>query len=92
MEFEWDDNKEIYNIKKHSISFSMAARVFDDDNRIEFYDYEHSVSEDRYVTIGLVDGVFAVVFVVFTEREKVIRIISARLATRKEKERYFGDY
>ncbi len=92
MQFEWDDKKEIQNIKKHGISFSMAARVFGDDNRLEFFDKKHSEFENRYITIGLVKGILAVVFVSYTERENTIRIISARLATKKEKERYFNDY
>ncbi len=92
MEFEWDDNKEIQNIKKHGISFKLAARVFDDDNRLEFYDDSHSDFEDRYIAIGLINGMYAVVFVAFTERENAIRIISARFATKKEKEWYFNDY
>ncbi len=50
--FEYDENKNRTNIKKHGISFKSAARVFFDYNRIEFYDEENSVCEDRYDTIG----------------------------------------
>ena len=86
MTFEWDDRKEHINISKHGIDFSTAALVFGDDNRIEKYDDLHSISEDRYITIGEINGIAVIVVVVYTEREDSIRIISARLATKIEKE------
>jgi len=52
MAFEYDDNKNQINIKKHGISFKSAARIFFDYDRIEFYDEDHSYDEDRYNTIG----------------------------------------
>ena len=52
MTFEYDDNKNKINIKKHGISFKSAARIFFDYDRIEYYDEEHSYDEDRYNTIG----------------------------------------
>lgn len=52
MAFEYDDNKNQINIKKHGISFKSAARIFFDYDRIEFYDEDHSDDEDRYNTIG----------------------------------------
>lgn len=52
MAFEYDDNKNKTNIKKHGISFKSAARIFFDYDRIEYYDEEHSYNEDRYNTIG----------------------------------------
>lgn len=92
MEFEWDDNKEKLNIKNHGIDFSVAALVFNDDNRIEKYDSIHSDKEDRFITIGEIHGVLIVVMVVYTIREpEIIRIISARLATKKEKEAYYNE-
>ena len=45
--FEWDDNKEQINIAKHGIDFTTAARVFEDENRLELYDEAHSDTEDR---------------------------------------------
>lgn len=88
--FEWDDVKEQINIKKHGLSFSVAARVFEDPDRIEIYDELHSITEDRYNTIGMVNDIL---FVVYTERINCIRIISARIATRQEKEIYnYGKY
>jgi uncharacterized DUF497 family protein len=91
MVFEWDDEKERKNIAKHGIRFTTAARVFSDENRIERFDAGHSEFEDRYMTIGLVGGLLMVLAVVYTERgDDVIRIISARTATKKEKEEYYG--
>lgn len=91
MLFEWDDEKERINVAKHGIDFSTAALVFGDDNRIEKYDELHSINEDRYITIGKINGIAVVVMVVYTERKNSIRIISARLATRLEEEVYYND-
>ena len=84
---EWDVNKEKINIQKHKVSFRTAALVFADVNRIETYDSEHSLYEDRYMTIGMVNSV---VVVIYAERCKGIRIISARKATAEEREIYYG--
>lgn len=91
MRFEWDDKKEEANIRKHGIDFSTAALVFNDENRLDLYDEIHSESEDRYITIGMVGGIAYVVFVVYTERKDVIRLISARKATQLERSLYY-DY
>ncbi len=88
MKIEWDTNKNDVNVKKHHISFETAARVFLDENRLDYYDIVHSMNEDRYITIGLVEEV---IVVVYTLRKTRIRIISARLATRKEKELYYEE-
>lgn len=53
MLFEWDDDKEQTNIRKHKLDFTTAAYVFDDENRLEIFDESHSDYEDRYITIGL---------------------------------------
>lgn len=82
MEFEWDERKEQINIEKHHISFNIAKQVFNDVNRIEIYDMQHSIEEDRCNTIGMVEDIL---FVVYTERKEKIRLISARLATEKER-------
>ena len=89
MQFEWDDNKEQKNIAKHGLDFRTAMLVFGDENRIEMYDEAHSLTEDRFITIGAINGVVTVLYVVYTEREDAIRIISARCATRREKEVYY---
>ena len=86
MVFEWDEEKNILNQRKHGISFETAAYVFADENYIEMYDFEHSISEDRYIAIGRVGDV---IFVVFTERKEKIRLISARLATEAERRLYY---
>ena len=91
MQFEWDDEKEKINIVKHGIDFTTAARVFKDENRLELYDEVHSDTEDRYITIGIIDGVAYLVMVVYTEREESIRLISARKATKQER-RMYDDY
>ena len=80
--FEWDEEKNRINKNKHGIDFETAMLVFNDLERIEIYDLEHSVDEDRYSTIGMVKDVL---FVVYTERKENIRLISARLATNKER-------
>lgn len=104
MVFEYDMDKNISNIKKHGISFEVAARVFLDYDRIEMYDGENSHDEDRYDTIGGISVasrghalVNNILFVVYTERLRkeeltVIRIISARWATSFERGLYYGKY
>ncbi len=90
MTFEWDDNKEQINIKKHGMDFTTASRVFDDEYRLEIYDDLHSDYEDRYITIGMIDEITCIAMVVYTERgTDVIRIISARKATPKERRKYY---
>lgn len=86
LDFEWDEQKNQLNKAKHGVSFETAAYVFFDENHIEMYDFEHSVDEDRYIAIGRVGEVL---FVVFTERKEKIRLISARLATEKERGLYY---
>lgn len=90
MQFEWDDAKDRKNIAKHGIPFRTAILVFADPNRIEKYDDVHSLDEDRYLTIGEINGTFMVLTIVYTERSETIRIISARRATKREREEYYG--
>ena len=86
MLFEWDEAKAAANLKKHGVDFRDAVRVFNDLDRIEYYDAAHSYEEDRYNTIGMVDDVL---YVVYTERKDRTRIISARLATKPERRLYY---
>ena len=86
---EWDDNKNAINRRKHGISFEKAAEIFLDDYRIEDFDLEHSDGEERIRVIGMVDKVL---FVVYTERGEKYRLISARNATKYEKEDYYGQF
>ena len=88
LKFEWDKEKAKLNLQKHGIQFETAAKVFLDKNRIEIFDQTHSIEEDRYITIGLAGDVL---FVVYTERNPKIRLISARLATAKERKLYYGN-
>lgn len=91
IEFEWDARKAKSNLKKHGISFEEARSVFYDDNAIQFFDSENSESEDRFLMLGLSYN-SGILLVCHCEREKgeVIRIISARKATAKERKHYKG--
>jgi uncharacterized DUF497 family protein len=88
MEFEWDPEKERENIIKHGISFEPVTAVFDDPFRIERYDDDSSNEEDRRQMMGFAGNVL---FVVFTERKDVTRIISARVAEPFERRIYHGN-
>ncbi|MFA7354472.1 MAG: BrnT family toxin [Sulfurimonadaceae bacterium] len=91
-DFEWNPNKAKSNIEKHKISFEDAASVFKDENAISIYDEEHSPEEDRWVTIGmdLKTRTLVVVhtFITMNEQNCNIRIISARKATKNERNFY----
>ena len=86
--FEWDSDKAKRNKIKHKVSFKLATRVFEDDERIERRDEEHSQDEERWQVIGKVDSVL---FVVYTERGDKTRLISAREANVQERAWYYGD-
>lgn len=82
--FEWDERKNEKNQLKHHISFENASKVFDDENRLQFVS-DHD-NERRYVTIG--KSFKAIIAVVYTIRNFVYRLISARPAGKTERERY----
>ena len=84
-EFEWDDEKESTNFRKHGIHFKTAAKVFLDPNKLIRVDEEHT-SEQRFDVLGKVGKILFVVCA-FNDGNTV-RLISARLATVPEKERY----
>ena len=88
MDFEWDDAKEVLNQRKHGLSFAEARRLFESGaNYLEIFDAEHSETEDRFIAIGPVGS--RLIVVVFTEPEEgILRIIGARLATRRERALY----
>lgn len=88
MEFEWDENKNVENIKNHDgISFERAVQAFDDDLAVPFEDPEHSdENETRYALIGMCES--GLVFISFTFRGERYRIISARKASRKMEKIY----
>lgn len=83
--FEWDDEKAKFNFARHKITFQTATLVFEDEYRIEEYDFDGAYCKDGWQAIGMVENV---VLVVFSDREDFTRIISARKATKCEKERY----
>ena len=90
--FKWDTGKADENLKKHGVPFDEAKSVFFDENAIEFYDDGHSEWEDRFLLLGLSKGLnLLLVCHCFLESESVIRIISARNATKKESKHYTGD-
>jgi uncharacterized protein len=92
MIFEWDENKNKINKKKHGVSFEMAVRVYLDDKRIEKLDNEHStLDEERINIIGRVSDVL-ILFVVVTDRNGKTRIISARKAEIDEEAEYYENY
>lgn len=87
MEFEWDQSKAASNLKKHGVSFEEAKTVFDNPLAVIFDDEVHSTEERREIIIGHSQQ-NRLLLIAFTERSNGIRIISARLATRKEREDY----
>ncbi|NEP13903.1 MAG: BrnT family toxin [Symploca sp. SIO2C1] len=89
--FEWDNEKNSINQKKHSISFEEAKSVFYDDNAIQFWDEDHSDVEDRFLLLGRSSKMRILLIVhCYREQESVIRIISARKATKNERKYYQG--
>jgi len=90
LEFDWDDQKEATNIRKHGISFREATSVFFDENAIQFLDPDHSDDEDRFLLLGLsVTLKTLVVCHCFREGETVVRIFSARKADKEEEGEYW---
>jgi uncharacterized DUF497 family protein len=85
MEFEWDAQKAQSNVVRHRIHFRQAIPVFFDPFRLE--DKDRRYVEERFRLIGQAHG--RVLFVVYTWRSDTIRIISARKATKDERERYY---
>jgi uncharacterized DUF497 family protein len=88
LEFEWDPEKEAENFRIHGVHFETAAQIFGDWFRKERWDDDSSEDEDRWQSLGAFDEVL---FVVHTERENRIRIISARIAAPSERRIYHGD-
>ncbi|MBR4948536.1 MAG: BrnT family toxin [Clostridiales bacterium] len=89
MTFEWDEAKNKINLRKHGIDFAEAQTVFYDENGILFDDPEHSKDEERFIIIGKsINSNICLVCHCYRQNDKVIRIISARKATRNEVNRY----
>ncbi len=88
LRFEWDAQKSKANRRKHGVSFEEAVTVFSDEHAILIADPEHSAAEDRFALLGLSADLRALVVCHCYRREEVIRVISARRATRREREQY----
>ena len=87
LNFEWDEAKAKSNVRKHGVGFEEAATVFADPLSLTISDPAHSQAEDRFIILGeSFSGKLLVV--VHTERGDNLRIISARRATRRERENY----
>lgn len=87
MQFEWDRKKAKKNDKKHKVSFDEAMTVFYDPLSATFDDQDHSVGEQRLITVGY-SSRGRLLVVSHAERDKAVRIISARLATTQERKRH----
>jgi len=85
----WDPKKAALNLEKHGVSFQEAVTVFYDEYAVEFYDDEHSEWEDRFLLLGMSSRLrLLLICHCYREEESVIRIISARRATKAEAEFY----
>jgi uncharacterized protein len=87
MQFEWDPRKAKLNQRKHRVSFEEAVTVFYDPLSATFEDIEHSVGEQRLITVGF-SSRGRLLFVSHTERGRALRIISARPATPRERKKH----
>lgn len=89
--FEWDPEKAKANLDKHGVSFEEAMTAFYDEAAIEFYDDENSEWEDRLLLLGLSSNMkLLLVCHCYRSEESLIRIISARKATKNEAKNYQG--
>lgn len=91
MKFEWDPKKEEINIQKHGVTFEQASCVFSDPYSLSKYDEENSLEEDRWLLLGkAINEVLLVVVHTFKDQDDVelVRIISARKATKTERKEY----
>ena len=86
-EIEWDDEEAKSNLKKHSVSFEEGATIFNDPKIATISDPDHSVDEERFISIGI-SVIRRLLTVIHTYRIERIRLISARKATKAEKKNY----
>ena len=90
LRFEWDEDKNRENIKKHGVSFQEAQTVFLDENAMRFFDPDHSLDEDRFIMLGMSFKLrVLVVCHCHRKNDTVIRIISARKADKHEAKDYW---
>jgi uncharacterized protein len=88
--FEWNENKNRENIRKHGVSFDEAQTVFLDENALRFYDPDHSQDEDRFLMLGISFRLrVLVVCHCYRQDDTVIRLISARKADKYESQDYW---
>jgi uncharacterized protein len=88
--FEWDDTKSGTNQTKHGVSFEEAQTIFFDESAIQFDDPDHSIAEERFLLLGFSQKLkVLVVCHCYRSDESIIRIVSARKATKKEQNVYF---
>lgn len=89
LRFTWDPEKARSNLKKHGVAFEEARSVFQDEHAIEYYDDAHSEWEDRFLLLGLSTNLrLLLICHGYREEEGIIRIVSARKATRSESKHY----
>lgn len=89
IKFEWDNNKAQFNIEKHGITFQEASTVFLDENAVLFDDPGHSMDEERFMLLGMSSQAkMLIVCHCYRSADDIIRIISARKATKTETQQY----
>ena len=86
MDFEWDEAKNRTNIYKHGVSFETASRIFEGPV-LGWLDVRYNYGEDRYISVGSV-GARVLLVVAYTKRHGRVRLISARPASRRERQAY----
>lgn len=89
LRFEWNKSKATDNFNRHGVSFELAKEVFKDPFAVEFLDDRQDYGEERFVIIGM--AATNLLYVAYTERQDLIRIISARRATKHEQEIYLQE-
>ena len=89
LQFDWDPKKDAANQRKHGVSFEEASTVFSDEHALLIDDPDHSEEEERFILLGLSAGLRTLVVChCYREAQDVIRLISARKASKKEREAY----
>ena len=86
--FEWNEAKADENYRKHRVTFQLAARAFEDVHGLDLVDDRVDYGEERWLRIALVEG--RVLSVACTRRAEAVRIVSARVSTRRERRMYHG--
>ena len=87
MDFEWDTHKAIQSRRKHAVSFHEAATVLGDPLTITYRDPDHSIEEQRFITVGM-SSAGRMLIVAHADRGERTRIISARKTTARERAQY----